>query len=394
MKMDPQTFRLTDSGNFGRNMLIMGVLGLVISFVGYVINQEQFFFSYLVAFAFWTTLGLGALFFLMLHHLTGAVWSVVLRRIIESLASSLPVMLVLFIPILLGMHSLYHWSHADVVASDPVLSQKAGYLNMTFFTIRTVVYFGIWFLLGLGLYKASRNQDGGHTDAIQARMRKLSAGGMILYAFSVSFAAFDWLMSLDPHWFSTIFGVYIFSGGFLIFLSFIVVFTTWLRQNGVLAGVITIEHNHDLGRLLFAFTVWWAYIAGSQYFLIWYGNLPEETHWFLDRWTGSWKPWSLFIITAHFAIPFFVLVFRASKRNAKILVSIAVLYFVMHWADLYWVVMPTLHKSGVKLSWMDLTTWLGVGGIFLSIFWRRYSAAPLIPVGDPNLQKSMDVVHL
>lgn len=394
MKMDTQTFQLTDAGNFGRNMLLLGMLGLLISFAGYFVNPEQFFFSYLVAFAFWTTLGFGALFFSMLHHLTGAVWSVVLRRITETVASTLPIMLILFIPILLGMHSLYHWTHADVVANDPILSQKASYLNTTFFTIRTVVFFGIWFLLGRGLYKASLKQDGGHTDAIQTRLRKISAGGMVLYAFTTSFAAFDWLMSLDPHWYSTIFGVYIFSGGFLIFLSFMVVFTSWLRKNGVLEGVITIEHNHDLGRLLFAFTVWWAYIAGSQYFLIWYGNLPEETHWFLDRWTGSWKPWSLFIIAAHFAIPFFVLVFRASKRSVKILVSVAGLYVVMHWADLYWVVMPTLHKTGVSLSWMDLTTWLGVGGIFLSIFWKRLASAPLVPVGDPNLQKSMDVVHL
>lgn len=393
MKMDSQTFQLTDPGTLGRNLLMLGGLGLVLTLVGYFVDHEQFFFSYLTAFAYWTTLGLGALFFSMLHHLTGAVWSVVLRRMMETVASVLPVMLIFFLPIIFGMHSLYHWSHADVVAHDPILAQKAGYLNPTFFIIRAVVFFGIWFLVARGLYRTSLAQDNGHTDAMQAKMRKLSAGGMVLYAFTVSFAAFDWLMSLDPHWYSTIFGVYIFSGGFLAILAFLVIFTNWLLKRDVLSGVVTIEHHHDLGRLLFAFTVWWAYIAASQYFLIWYGNLPEETHWFLDRWVGSWRPWSMFIIAFHFAIPFFVLVFRASKRSRPVLISMAVLFLIMHWADLYWVIMPTLHKTGVHLSWMDFTSWIGIGGIYLGLFWKRFTAHPMVPAGDPNLKKSMEVVH-
>ncbi|MCF7903000.1 MAG: hypothetical protein K9M19_06185 [Candidatus Marinimicrobia bacterium] len=393
MKMDSQTFQLTDSGNLGRNLLMLGGLGLVLTLVGYFVDHEQFFFSYLTAFAYWTTLGLGALFFTMLHHLTGAVWSVVLRRMMETVAAVLPVMLIFFLPIIFGMHSLYHWSHADVVAHDPILAQKAGYLNPTFFIIRAVVFFGIWFLVARGLYRTSLAQDSGHTDSMQAKLRKLSAGGMVLYAFTVSFAAFDWLMSLDPHWYSTIFGVYIFSGGFLAILAFLVIFTNWLLRRDVLSGIVTIEHHHDLGRLLFAFTVWWAYIAASQYFLIWYGNLPEETHWFLDRWVESWRPWSLFIIAFHFAIPFFVLVFRANKRSRPVLVSMAILFLIMHWADLYWVIMPTLHKTGVQLSWMDFTAWIGMGGIYLGLFWKRFTAHPMVPAGDPNLKKSMEVVH-
>lgn len=393
MKMDSQTFRITDPGNLSRNLLMLGGLGLMLTLVGYFVDHDQFFFSYLTAFAYWTTLGLGALFFTMLHYLTGAVWSVVLRRIIETVASVLPVMLIFFLPIIFGLHTLYHWSHAEAVAHDPILAQKASYLNPTFFIVRTVVFFGIWFLLIRGLYRTSLVQDAGHTEPLLAKLRKLSAGGMVLYAFSVSFAAFDWLMSLDPHWYSTIFGVYIFSGGFLVILAFLVVFTNWLLKRNVLTGVITIEHHHDLGRLLFAFTVWWAYIAASQYFLIWYGNLPEETHWFLDRWVGSWRLWSLFIIAFHFAIPFFVLVFRAGKRSKPVLVSMAILFLVMHWVDLYWVVMPTLHKAGVRLSWMDLTAWIGIGGIYLGLFWKRLAAHPLVPVGDPHLQKSMEIVH-
>jgi hypothetical protein len=252
----------------------VGVLGLAAAGLGYSMDHHHFFFAYLTAFTFWVSISLGALFFTMLHHLTGAKWSVVIRRLSESIMLPLPWMFLFAIPMFFGLHELYHWSHADAVAVDPILQWKSGYLNVNFFIIRTVIYFLIWSALALLLYRASLSQDKGHTEELAARMRKLSAGGMIIFALTTTFAGFDWLMSLEPHWYSTIFGVYYFAGGFICFLSVLAVFVIFLRSKGVLANAVTVEHHHDIGKLMLGFTIFWSYIAFSQYFLQWYGNIP------------------------------------------------------------------------------------------------------------------------
>ncbi|MCF7803667.1 MAG: hypothetical protein K9N46_00005 [Candidatus Marinimicrobia bacterium] len=390
MQLDNNTYRLRESGSFGRRALIIGIIGLALSAVGYFLDAERFFHSYLTSFVFWVTIGVGGLFFVMLHHLTSAKWSVVLRRLTENFMITVPVLAVLFLPLILGIQDLFHWSHADAVAHDELLQQKAPYLNTPFFLIRAAIYFGIWILFGRMLYKVSIAQDSQKDDSLIARMKKLSAPGMLLFALTLTFASFDWLMSLDAHWYSTIFGVYVFSGSLLAILAILTLIAIYFRENDILRETITIEHYHDLGKLMFAFTVFWAYIAFSQFMLIWYGNIPEETIWYKHRWEDlSWRIVSLIVLFGHFVVPFLALVTRAAKRNLTMLKVTSIWLLLMHWVDLYWIVLPNYGHS-VHFSWMDITTMIGIGGIVLWYFWKATAAHALIPVNDPKLQASIE----
>jgi hypothetical protein len=373
--------------------MIIGIVGVALSVVGWITDSARFYHAYLTAFVFWVSLSLGALFFTMLHHLTGAKWSIVLRRIAETFMIQLPWMFLAFIPIYLGMHDLYHWTHEEAVAADAVLQGKAGYLNDGFFTARSVLYFAIWSLLAIILYRTSLRQDGNPSEAQRERMRKVSAVGMLLFAATVTFAAFDWLMSLDPHWFSTIFGVYFFACSFLGTLALITGISLFLRDNDILKTIITVEHYHDLGKLMFAFTIFWSYIAFAQYLLIWYGNVPEETYWYLLRWEGSWKYVSLVIAFGHFGIPFTLLLFRGVKRNMIMLKLLAAWLLLMHWIDMYWLVFPTYLGQGANFAWLEFAAMLGLGGIFLWSFWSRLRANALVPSGDPHLEASIKFVN-
>ena len=389
MQVNDETYRLTDSGGFDRRALIVGVLGLLVSVAGYLLQPERFFHAYLSAYVFWITIALGGLFFTMLHHLVDATWSVVLRRIVEQVMNTLPIFLILFLPLLLGFHELYHWSHQEAVAHDPLLQQKSAYLNIPFFLIRTAIYFLVWILLARSLQKSSLQQDSRHSESLTAKFRRVSAPGMLLFALTLTFMAFDWLMSLDAHWYSTIFGVYVFSGSVLAILAFITLVVMALRRSGILTEQITVEHYHDLGKLLFAFTVFWAYIAFSQFMLIWYGNIPEETVWFKHRFEGGWKIISFLILFGHFILPFLGLITRAAKRNVKVLTGMAIWILLMHWVDIFWLVIPN-YSHTLSFSWMDLTLTLGIGGVTLWYFWNRLSSHPLIPVGDPKLEESIE----
>ncbi len=390
MKFNTETMQLEETGSLGRIALIAGVLGLVLSAVGLTMDRAAFFQAYLIAFTYFTTIALGGLFFVLIHFLTGAVWSVVVRRIAENLASLLPVMALFSLPLYFGIHDLFDWSHAEHVAHDEILSRKAPFLNAPFFIIRNVFYFGVWTVLVVLLNRFSRQLDGGDADALR-KLRKTAGFGIVLFAFTVTFFGFDWLMSLDAHWFSTIFGVYVFSGGFLAALAFMTLVILYLRSQDVARGLITVEHLHDYGKLMFAFTVWWAYIGGSQYFLIWYANIPEETAWFLGRWHHGWKPLSIALMGFHFGLPFLLLIFQASKRTLAVLATTAVVLVIMHYIDHYWLVMPThsFGEHGGHLSWIHFTAIAGIGGIFAWYLCRRMSAGPLLPVGDPKLQNSI-----
>jgi len=390
---DPQTYRILDPGRGSRRLIFLGGAALALSTVGLAVDRAQFFHSYLTAIVFWITIALGGLFFILLHHLAGSVWSVVIRRIVENIMLLLPFLGILFIPVFFGVGDLYEWTDKNIVAQDHILQWKASYLNVGFFIVRTIIYFLIWTALSYRLYRLSRQQDEGQTEHFHTRMRKTSAPGMILFAFTITFAAFDWLMSLDAHWYSTIFGVYIFTGTFLAILSFMVLYLRGLQSKGILGASVTVEHYHDIGKLLFAFTVFWAYISGSQYFLIWYGNIPEETIWFLHRWKGSWKIVSLGLVVSHFTIPFFVLLFRSAKRHPVALGSMAGLILLMHWFDLYWLVQPNLHTEGARFSWMDLSTTIGLGGLLLGWLWHRLCQQPLVPIKDPRLHQSIEFIN-
>lgn len=385
---DTQTSTFTDKGKAGLIALGTGIVFTALTVVGAFIDAHTFFASWLTSFAFWTTITLGALFFVMLQHATAAVWSVVTRRAAEALALTLPVLLLCFVPLLFGLHDLFHWTHAEEVASDRLLAWKEPYLNSTFFIARGLLYFAVWIGLAWVLHRRSLRQDEDGDVRHTYALRKISAVGIFLFAFTVTFAAVDWLMSLNPHWYSTIFGVYVFAGGFLASMALLTVMFVMLRARGVLAHKVTIDHYHDFGRLLFAFTVFWAYIGGSQYFLIWYANIPEETMWFLARWEDGWKPVSLALIFLHFMVPFLTLAFYRAKRNLGVLTGIAVLIILMHFVDMFWLVMPTF-GPGVHFSWMHVTSALGIGGLVIWMFWMRFTAHPVIPVADPKLADSI-----
>jgi hypothetical protein len=392
MKFDSKSYRLTEDSRVGQIALIIGIIGLVLTATGYFVDKTQFYHSYLTAFFFWLSIALGGLFFTMLHHLVGAIWSVVLRRLAENIMICIPLLAIFLIPVLFGIGELFHWSHPEAVAQDHLLQSKAPYLNVSFFIIRAVFYFVIWVLLARYLLRLSLAQDGGHTESISKKMRVASAPGMILFALTVTFASFDWLMSLDAHWYSTIFGVYVFSGSLLAMLAFLMRFVLYLDGTDTLRGIITREHWHDMGKLIFAFTVFWGYMAFSQYFLIWYGNIPEETVWFLHRWEHGWQYISLFIVFGHFVIPFFVLFPYSTKRSRPVMLVMTIWILAMHWVDLYWIVMPNLHREAVKFSWIDFAPMLGIGGIFIWFFWSRVRVTPLLPAGDPGLEESKRLV--
>ncbi|MDZ4723799.1 MAG: hypothetical protein SGI97_07845 [candidate division Zixibacteria bacterium] len=393
MSVNIRQFQIAERGNFGTIALGVAVVGVIGCIAGYVMDHDRFFHAYLTGFAYWVSLCLGALFFTMLQHLTGAHWSVVVRRISETLMACLPVMFLLSIPMFLGIHSLYHWSHEDAVATDALLKWKSPFLNSPFFIARTIVYFLIWSTLSYFLHKTSLEQDRGFKEDQLIRLRRLSAGGMVLFAVTITVAAFDWLMSLNPHWYSTIYGVYFFSGSFLGSLALITAIALRLRSRNILKDTITVEHYHDLGKLLFAFTVFWTYIGFSQFFIIWYGNIPEETIWYISRWNNGWKGVSLVIIFGHFVFPFLVMLFRAVKRSYIMLTVMTTWYLIMHWVDLYWLVYPNHYDSGPVFSWIEIMPMLAIGGIVLWFFWTKYSRNALVPVNDPKLEQSLHFVN-
>ncbi len=395
MKWDKSTYRIQDTGIYGKLLLAVGIAGLAASAVGFNADSKQFYHSYLTAYVFWTSVGLGALFFTMVHHLVDATWSVVVRRLSECLMVTLPVMFIFLLPIVgHGIHDLYHWSHADAVAHDVLLQHKAPWLNTGMFIGRSVIYFVCWTVIGAVLYKTSLRQDQKHEEGLLGRMRMVSGPGMVIFALTLTFSAFDWMMSLDPHWYSTIFGVYFFAGSLLSALAFMTLWIVFLQSNQILTDEITVEHFHDLGKLIFAFTVFWTYIAFSQYFLIWYGNIPEETVWYLHRWEGNWKTISLLLVFAHFVIPFAVLLSRVPKRSVRMMTIMSIWMLAVHWIDLYWLISPNLHKHHFHFSWMDAATFVGIGGIFIFCFLKRFAAQPIIPVNDPKLRESIHFVNI
>lgn len=368
----------------------VGALFSVATLAGIGVDRSAAFGSWLFAFVLFLSVALGSLFFVLVHHLTASRWGVTVRRLAEASMATLPLFAVLFIPVALGLHDLYEWTHGDVVATDELLQKKSAYLNTGFFFVRAVIYFAIWIGLSVYLAKTSVAQDKGNGLALWKRMKTASAPGMLLFGLSVTFAAFDWLMSLSPHWFSTIFGVYYFAGAVQGTFAFLAILVMLFHRGGMLKGMVTVEHLHDIGKLLFGFTVFFAYIAFSQYFLIWYANIPEETEWFLKRW-GPWSGLSVSLVFFTFVLPFFVLLSRAAKRTPAILAVGALLVLVGRAIDMYWLVFPSLdhHGHGPHVTWMNFTALLGVGGLWAGLLCWRLGKHPLVPVGDPLLRASM-----
>jgi hypothetical protein len=298
-------------------------------------------------------------------------------------------MAALFVPVLLGLHDLYEWSHADAAANDALLRWKAPFLNVPFFLVRAAVYFGCWSLIALLYYRGSRGQDATGDHAVSARLRRLAGPSIIVLALTQTFASIDWIMSLTPHWYSTMFGVYFFAGSFVGFIALLSVVAPAMRRAGLLDAVISAEHLHDIGKFLFAFTAFWAYIAFSQFFLMWYANLPEETSWYKVRIGGSWLTVSLLLMAGHFVAPFFYLMGRRVKRNGATLAIGGAWVLAMHFVDIYWQVMPTLHPDGVRVSALDAAALAAVGGCFVAAAGWLLRRQALVPLRDPRLAESL-----
>lgn len=369
----------------------LGVLGWVACVIAYFQNKDQFFSAYLSSYVYWLSLAIGATFFVMIQRLTQAEWSVVVRRLAETAMLCLVIMGPLFLPVLLGSHNLYEWLHPDVVAHDPILKGKSGYLNQTFFIIRAAIFIVLWAFIAWKLYSYSVNQDKNGDPKETRKAAKLSAPGVPILIVSATFAAIDWLMSLQPHWYSTMWGVYFFAGGGVTFIALLILISVWLRSNGILNEVITVEHYHDLGKLLFAFNVFWTYIAFGQYFLIWYANLPEEVIFFTARKVGSWTNVSWLLLFGHFVIPFLVLLPRTSKRHPIILPAAAAWMLFIHALDHFWIVMPVRNPEGVNFGalWMNVATLAAIGGTCAFFFLTKLGSNSLVPVQDPFLEESL-----
>ena len=387
----------TDPGAFAgaqKALLGVGLLALAATFSSLLGEgtREQFFFSYLVAYLFVLSLILGSMFFVLVQHMARAGWSVVVRRVAENLMGTMPIMVPLFLPIAFGYHTLYHhW--VDAEPDDAVLAGKSSYLNVTFFFVRAVLYFAIWNGIAFYFRRTSLRQDETGDPALTLRMARVAAPCMLLYALSLTFAAVDWVMALSPHWFSTMWGVYFFAGCYVGFMATLGLMLMWLNSKGCLADAVTTEHYHDVGKLLFAFVVFWTYVAFSQFMLIWYANLPEETWWFHNHLHGSWNGIGEAMMVGHFGIPFVFLMSRHIKRARGTLAVAACFMLVMHWIDLHWNVMPHLHHDGISLSWVDFTAPIGLGCLVLCLFVSQVRRTPLLPLRDPRLKESLQFVN-
>lgn len=374
---------------------VVGVLGLVASIVLGLKDYAQFAFSFHTSYLYFLSIALGGLFFVLIQHATRAGWSVVIRRFAENIMGTLPLFALLFIPMILGMHTLYHhWTDLEAVKADRFLSQKAAYLNEPFFFVRAALYFVLWFVLARVFRGQSIAQDSSGDQAHTYRLQKLSYPGIAAFAFTLTFSSFDWIMSLDPHWYSTMFGVYYFAGAVVAIYATLIVLVTLFGSDAALERVITVEHRHDLGKLLFGHIVFWTYIAFSQFFLIWYANIPEETVWFHHRMQHGWLNVTVALALGHFVIPFFFLLPRAVKRNRTLLFLGAVWMLIIHFVDIYWLVMPNFYKEEPIISLLDVTSFFAVGGLFVAVFAWLMKRSAVIPVKDPRLPESLSFENI
>jgi len=363
-------------------------------------GKARAMFAYLWAFEACLALALGALGWVLINHVVKAGWHVVLRRIAETMAMTLPVFAILFVPIaVIGFHDLYPWSSAEHL--DEILQRKTWFLTPGAFFFRAALYFGIWSVLAWVMHsnsvKMDTEQDPGKRNAMMSRLIAVSAPGILLYALSQSFQAIDWMMSLQPHWYSTIYGVYYFAASILAFNALLALVAMGLQKAGVLTKAISTEHFHDLGKYVYGYGVFWAYIAFSQFILIWYANLPEETEFYMMRVEGGWQYISYAMPVAHFFVPFFFLVSRHVKRSRTGLAIACVWMLFMHLVDLYWLILPNFgmhgggehHGAHLAFSYLDVTALIGIAGVFMAAFGFLLNKNKAVAINDPRLQDSL-----
>lgn len=375
--------------------LAVGVVGVALSVVGATTDLKQFYHSYLFAYLFWLAFALGSFAFMMIHHLSGGAWGIVIRRPLEAATMTLPLMALLFIPILITVlgdmapaHYLYKWADPAYVAKDPIVQAKEPYLNPGFFVLRAIVFFAIWIGWAFLISIWSREQDRTGNPKFTQWMRLLSGPGLVLYVLTMTFAITDWVMSLDTHWFSWILGVIFMIGQGLATLAFLVLLLALLAEREPLSSVISQRVVHDIGKLMFAFVVLWAYVSFSQYIIIWSSNVAEFTPWYIRRSSPGWELVSLALIAFHFWAPFLILLSRRLKRNVKALALVALFILVMRYVDLFWLIAPEFQDT-FSIHWLDFIIPAGIGGVWLALFIWLLKRRPFLPVNDPAYTEAL-----
>jgi hypothetical protein len=372
-----------------RPLLLAGAAGLAVSVVGWFVDPRQFFQSYLMAYMLWLGVTLGCLALGMVHQLSGGAWGVVIRRPIGAASRVLPVLTLLFLPVLLGIPRLYAWADSTIAAADELIHAKAAYLNVPFFVARAVLYFAVWNVITYFLNRWGVEQDRTGDPRIARRMQRLSAGGLLAYGLTITFASFDWLMSLEPHWYSTIYGVLIMGGQGLSAMAFLIIVLHWLSLRPPLDRIVVRSHFHDLGNLLLAFVMLWAYFSFSQYLIIWSGNLPHEISWYLHRSRTLWQAITVVLVVFHFAVPFALLLSRQMKREGRLLVRVAMLILTARLLELFWLIAPEFHETGIAFSWLDVVLPLSLGAVWTGVFISQLRSRPILPVHDPEFDEAL-----
>jgi hypothetical protein len=407
MSIDPAP-RMADEelrtrlGRVGRLAMIAGAGGLAVCGAAWLLSPGSFYHAYLVGYVFWVGIALGCLGLTMLHHLTGGGWGLPIRRPMESAGVTLPLLAILFLPIATGLPHLYEWARPEA-AHDEILRAKADYLNTTFFLGRTAAYFVVWMLLALMIDRLSAAQDRREDYGPSRWLGGLAGPGLILLFLTGSFAAIDWMMTLEPHWVSSIYGAMVVVGQGLSTLALLVLLIARLSDRRPMDRAVTHGRLHDLGNLMLAFTMLWAYMSFSQFLIIWSGNLPEEIPWYLRRARGAWQWVALALIVFHFFLPFFVLLFRENKRYGRIIARVALWILAMHWLDLVWLILPASVEVGgsrgemPSIPWggvlLSLASLVGIGGAWLSAFLWRLGSWPMVPLNDPNINEVLAHEH-
>ncbi len=377
--------------NLQKTGIILLLVGVVFGALHFFVDFQNALFSYLLSYMFLVSIGVGALFLVALEYVVNADWSVPIRRVVENVATIVPLLIILAIPLLFNLTNVFSWAR-PIPSADKVLLSKSPFLNTSFFLIRTAVCIGLWVLFYFILTKNSRKQDETKDQLLTKKNIRYSAIFIPVFALTITMSAIDWMMSLEPHWYSTIFGVYFFSGSVLASLSVVTFATIMLREKGFLHPRMTDDHYYSLGALLFAFINFWAYIAFSQYLLIWYANLPEETFWFLGRYEGGWVVISLALIVIHFLVPYAILLSQPAKMDPKRLKFAAIWILFAHYVDLYWLIMPNMHTEHFSILSVILQFAFPTAavGIIILAFYYRSKNANMVPVGDPKLEKGLN----
>jgi hypothetical protein len=374
-----------------RGALVIGIAVLAACAAGGLENPPDFFRAYLVGYLYWLGIALGALVILMLHYLSGGAWGLVVRRILESATRTLPLLALLFLPLAVGVRDVYIWA-APGALDDPLLRHKSAYLNVPFFLGRAVIYFGAWLGCAYIFNKWSRERDA-RPDPNPRRFRLLAGPGLALYGLTVTFAAIDWAMSLEPHWYSTIYPAAFGLGQVLSAFAFATALAVALRRHEPFGRLVTAANLNDLGNLMLAFVMLWAYVNFSQFLLIWSANIREEVPWFLARQHGAWGVVAAGLIALHFALPFVLLLSRRVKRDPRLIGAVAVGILVARLVADLWLLVPGFHRPGFALRWLDVVVPVGVGGIWLAAFLGQLRGRPLVPLNDPAVEEAVAHAH-